>query len=363
MEKKRVAILFGGKSAEHEVSLESALNIIKAINKDKYELILIGINHKGDWFLYNSNFDFNNFKLRDPDNKIDYFEKLAVIPGNNKNQLYNLSKDEKVEEVDVFFPVLHGPFGEDGTIQGLLKTIDTPFVGAGVLSSALAMDKDFMKRLLRDKGINIADYKALRKYEELDIEKVIDELGLPLFVKPANLGSSVGVNKVEKKESLIKAVNCAFKYDNKIIIEEYIAGREIECSVLGNVNYKASLAGEIEPQSDFYSYDAKYIDDKGAKLSIPAKLSDKIINKVKDISIKVCDILEVEDMARVDSFLTADDEIIINEINTIPGFTNISMYPKLWEISGLNNENLVDKLIELAIKRYIRDKNLKTKLN
>ena len=356
MEKKRLAILFGGRSAEHEVSVDSANNIYKAIDKAKYEVVIIGIDHKGEWYLYNKK-DLNN--LIDPDKKEDYFEKLAVIPGKNDSQFYNLEKNKYEKKVDVIFPVLHGPYGEDGTIQGLIKNIDTPFVGAGVLASAIAMDKAVMKRLLYEEDINTADYQIIKGKKNIEVDKIIKKLGLPLFVKPANLGSSVGVKKVSKKEELINAIDYALKFDNKVIVEEFINGREIECSVLGNEKTDASLPGEIIPQDDFYSYEAKYINEKGAVLSFPAELSDELTKKIKEISLKVYKSLLTEGMARVDCFLKEDGEIIVNEINTIPGFTKISMYPKLWEISGLSYSDLINHLIELAFARYEKESKLK----
>ena len=359
MEKKRLAILFGGRSAEHEVSVDSANNIYKAIDKAKYEVVIIGIDHKGEWYLYNKK-DLNN--LIDPDKKEDYFEKLAVIPGKNDSQFYNLEKNKYEKKVDVIFPVLHGPYGEDGTIQGLIKNIDTPFVGAGVLASAIAMDKAVMKRLLYEEDINTADYQIIKGKKNIEVDKIIKKLGLPLFVKPANLGSSVGVKKVSKKEELINAIDYALKFDNKVIVEEFINGREIECSVLGNEKTDASLPGEIIPQDDFYSYEAKYINEKGAVLSFPAELSDELTKKIKEISLKVYKSLLTEGMARVDCFLKEDGEIIVNEINTIPGFTKISMYPKLWIHEGISYSNLIDELINLATENFKEQSVLKSTL-
>lgn len=356
MTKKRLAILFGGRSAEHEVSVDSANNIVRAIDKNKYEIIIIGINHNGEWYLYNKK-DLDS--LIDPDKKEDYFEKLAVIPGKNDKQFYNLEKNIFLKKIDVIFPVLHGPYGEDGTIQGLIKNIDTPFVGAGVLASAIAMDKAVMKRLLNEENINIADYQVIKSIKKVEVNKIIKKLGLPLFVKPANLGSSVGVKKVTKKESLINAIDYALKFDNKVIVEEFINGREIECSVLGNEKINASLPGEIIPQAEFYSYKAKYINEKGAVLAFPAELSNELTKKIKETSLKVYKTLLTEGMARVDCFLKENGEIIVNEINTIPGFTKISMYPKLWEISGIGYSDLINKLIELAFNRYEKESKLK----
>lgn len=356
MAKKRLAILFGGRSAEHEVSVDSANNIFNAIDTEKYEIIVIGLNHEGEWYLYNKK---NIKELIDPDRKKDYFEKLAIIPGKSDEKFYNLTKNSFLKKIDVIFPVLHGPYGEDGTIQGLLKNINIPFVGAGVLASAVAMDKVVMKRLLRNENIKIANYQVFKSSNNVNVKQIEENLGWPVFVKPANLGSSVGVKKVNKKNKLKKAIDYALSFDTKVIVEEYIEGREIECSVLGNERIFTSLPGEITTQAEFYSYEAKYINDKGAVLSFPAELSDKLTNEIRDISFKVYKTLLTEGMARVDCFLTKNDEIIVNEINTIPGFTKISMYPKLWEISGISYKKLINKLIELAFQRFKKENKLK----
>lgn len=286
-------------------------------------------------------------------------ENLAPVPGRQDAGLIVVGGDQTIGPIDVVFPVLHGPFGEDGTVQGLLKLANVPFVGAGVLGSAVGMDKDVMKRLLREAGIAIADFVVFNRSraDEIDFEIVKGRLGLPFFVKPANLGSSVGISKVESESQFHEAVSLAFEYDNKILVEEYIAGREIECSVLGNKNPIASVPGEVIPQREFYSYEAKYIDENGAVLEIPAKLDDKTTKKVQDCAIKTFKALCCEGMARVDLFVK-DDDVIVNEINTIPGFTNISMYPKLWAESGISYSELIDKLIELAIERFNTERKL-----
>lgn len=319
--KINVGILFGGKSAEHEVSLRSAENVIKAIDKKKYNIVPIKIEKDGRW------------------------------TGANQENLNEL--------VDVVFPVLHGPFGEDGTVQGLLKLAGVPFVGAGVLGSAVGMDKDAMKRLLRDAGLPIAKF-LVHSVRGVNFEEVVNELGLPFFVKPANLGSSVGVHKVHNEAEFANAIQDAFQYDTKIIIEEFIEGREIECSILGNENPIASLPGEVIPTHEFYSYTAKYIDENGATFGIPAKLPENIIKEVQRLAIETFKALCCEGMGRVDFFLRPDGKVIVNEINTIPGFTSISMYPKLWEVSGISGAELIDKLIQLAIKRFEKEQNLKT---
>jgi D-alanine-D-alanine ligase len=289
-------------------------------------------------------------------------ENLALIPGKQEEQLVQLSGQQSPGALDVVFPILHGPFGEDGTVQGLLKLANIPFVGAGVLGSAVGMDKDVMKRLLRDAGIPIARFIVLNKYSapEVDFDDARGQLGLPLFIKPANLGSSVGIHKVRDREEFDRAVRDAFKYDNKVLIEECIVGREIECSVLGNDQPVASVLGEILPRHEFYSYEAKYLDESGAVLEIPAKVPPEISDRIREVAIKTFSVLCCEGMARVDFFLRNGEEIIVNEINTIPGFTRISMYPKLWEASGLPYGELIDKLIGLALEKFEREKGLKT---
>jgi len=285
--------------------------------------------------------------------------KYEIIPIKiNKNGEFNFLK---LKNFDVIFPVLHGPYGEDGSMQGFLKLLDIPFVGASVLGSAVGMDKDVMKRLFNEAEIKNAKCIVLRDGEKISFKNVKKSLGLPIFVKPANLGSSVGISKVKNEKDWNNAIKEAFKYDNKIIIEEMIVGRELECAVLGNENPIASLLGEVVLNADFYSYDAKYIDDDGAVIEIPAKnLSKTEIKKLQNIALKAYQTLNCEGMGRVDMFMKKNGEVYVNEINTIPGFTNISMYPKLWEISGINKTKLLDKLISLAIKRYKKEKKLKS---
>ncbi len=361
--KLRVAILFGGRSAEHEISLQSAKNIVEAIDKTKYELVLIGIDKDGRWYLDEdarllSGAGKGALQIRRGDHP------LALIPGQSKEPLTGFSQRRAMGPVDVVFPILHGPFGEDGTVQGFLKLANLPFVGAGVLGSALGMDKDAMKRLLREAGIPTAKFLVFERSSlgQADYAAVKRKLGLPCFVKPANLGSSVGISKVKNKQEWERALKQAFRYDSKILVEEYIRGREIECSVLGNEHPKASLPGEIVSRHEFYSYDAKYLDDEGATLQVPAKLPARVVKKVQSLAIQTFKVLCCEGMARVDFFLRDDQEPIVNEINTIPGFTKISMYPKLWEVSGLPYTQLIDKLIQLALERFQRESKLTTSI-
>jgi len=360
MKKKlRVALLFGGKSAEHEISLISARNIFSAMDPKKYLVLAIAIDQHGRWFV-----DEGARLLRDE--KISKVEidrrtqSVAVLPGDAPTAMLRAASGKTLEEVDAVFPVLHGPFGEDGTIQGLLKLANVPFVGAGVLGSAVGMDKDVMKRLLRDAQIPIAKFLVFERRDKnaISFAKATRALGLPLFVKPANLGSSVGISKVSRKSEFAAALKKAFRYDNKIIVEESIRGREIECSVLGNDKPLASLPGEILVQHDFYSYNAKYLDEQGARFEIPAHLPKAAVKTIQRMAVQAYRALCCEGMARVDFFLRPNGQVLINEINTIPGFTKISMYPKMWQASGLTYPRLIDRLIGLALERSRKEKRL-----
>ncbi len=357
MSKLRVAVLFGGRSAEHEVSLQSAKSIIEALDKNKYEVVLIGINKEGQWFLNES----SHFLLNADNPKLIKLnganKAVTLVPYQKDQPLIGLGDSDTAKAIDVVFPVLHGPYGEDGTIQGLLKLANIPYVGPDVLGSAIGMDKDVTKRLLRDAGIPIGKFLTFTKSQadSLHFQDIVKDLGLPLFIKPANLGSSVGVHKVKTEDQFKLAVKDAWSYDNKIIIEEFIKGREIECSVLGNSDPIASLPGEVIPQTDFYSYEAKYIDEKGAILKIPAELSPEIVKKVQKLAVETFKALCCEGMSRVDFFLTEDNRLLVNEINTIPGFTKVSQYPKLWEATGIPYSELLDKLIQFALERAKRD--------
>jgi D-alanine-D-alanine ligase len=360
MKKKlRVALLFGGKSAEHEISVISARNIFAAMDKKKYHVIAVGIDKQGRWFL-----DEDALLLSGRDqSKVEFHgtkHVTAVLPGESRSPMIRPSTGAAFGRVDVVFPVLHGPFGEDGTIQGLLKLANVPFVGAGVLGSALGMDKDVMKRLLRDARVPIAKFMAFERADVISFARVKKALGLPLFVKPANLGSSVGISRVANRNHFGRAIMDAFRYDNKIIIEESIRGREIECAVLGNQNLVASLPGEIIVQHDFYSYDAKYIDEKGARFEIPARLPKAVVQKIRALALRSYRVLCCEGMARVDFFLRDNGEVLVNEINTIPGFTQISMYPKMWQATGISYSRLIDRLIKLALERSRLEKRLRT---
>lgn len=356
----RVGLLFGGKSAEHEVSLQSARNIHSALDPAKYETVLIGIDKAGRWHTLAP-----DAWLTNPDDP----KRIALGPSHDEIALAHAGDDGEIVRVDapgragkldVVFPIVHGTGGEDGALQGLLTLMDIPFVGAGVLGSAVGMDKAVMKALLRDAGIPTARACLLRDDQPADLDAVADEIGFPCFVKPANQGSSVGISKVKTREALDAAVALAFEFDGKVLVEEHVPGREIECAVLGNDDPQASVAGEIIPHHEFYSYEAKYIDDDGAALAIPADLPPDTMARVQAMAVAAFRALDCAGMARVDFFLKEDGALLVNEINTIPGFTRISMYPKLWEASGIGYGELVDRLIQFALERHARTTARKT---
>lgn len=358
-----VGILFGGRSAEHEVSLLSAKSVVEAINKNKYDIVLIGINKTGEWFLHD---DLHESLLNAKDPKLISLkpasENVTVVARKNGTPLVSLSGKKLNRPIDVIFPVLHGPYGEDGTVQGLLKMANIPFVGASVLSSAVAMDKDVMKRLLKAADLPIARFLVFHQHERnsIQFDHIAKTLGMPFFIKPANLGSSIGISKVKHKDEFQEKLDHAFLYDRKILIEEYIPGREIECSVLGNEDPIASLPGELIPQHEFYSYEAKYIDENGASFEIPAKISAETCKQIQAMAVSAYKTLCCEGMGRVDMFLQENGNVVINELNTIPGFTQISMYPKMWAASGLPYPDLIDRLIELALERHQAELKLET---
>jgi D-alanine-D-alanine ligase len=349
--KTRVGVIFGGRSGEHEVSLRSAESVIRSLDPSKYEVVPIAITHEGRWLGTR-----DAMKLLSPGEAIQAAlktgEPMAVVPEPQRNGA-----------VDVFFPIVHGTYGEDGTIQGLLELAGVPYVGAGVLGSAVGMDKDVMKRLLREAGLPVGDFWVTRA-KDIDafIRESGKELPYPVFVKPANLGSSVGITKAHNVGELPAAIAFAAEFDRKIIIEKGIDAREIEISVLGNDELKASIPGEIIPSREFYDYQAKYVDDD-SRLIIPAPLSEQQVRQAQDLAIRSFQALDCSGMARVDLFLEKPTgKFLVNEINTLPGFTSISMYPKLWEATGLAYPDLVDRLIALAVERHAEKKKLRTKV-
>ncbi len=359
--KLSLLVLCGGRSAEHEISIISARNICRAVDRELYDLNLVVIDKAGQWSLR----ELSELEPESGSESLVSFDSSlsawALVPASGGTKLVNLDGSRSLK-IDVVFPVLHGPNGEDGSMQGLLKLYDLPFVGPSILGSAVAMDKEVAKRLLRDSGLPNAKFVSLTS-SELDLfspESLIAELGLPCFVKPSNMGSSVGVSKVRSKEELLPAIKLAFVYDNKVIIEEAIVGREIEVAVLGNEFLQASVPGEVRPigKHDFYSYESKYLDDNGAELIAPAQLSDEVASKAKAMALRAAKALECFGMVRVDMFLKPDGALLINELNTIPGFTSISMYPRLWALSGISYGDLVNQLLALALERSAKERAL-----
>ncbi|WP_397451653.1 D-alanine--D-alanine ligase [Pseudomonas sp. NA-150] len=358
--KKTVAIVFGGHSSEHEVSLQSARNVVNAIDRASYDVILIGVDKSGRWL----HFDEQDYLLNPTDPakiKLSASGKLvSLLPGSVGAQFVAVESGVTLPHIDVVFPLIHGTYGEDGSIQGLLRMMNIPFVGPDVLGSAACMDKDVTKRLLRDAGIAVAPFVVLTRNQSIEFSTVVSQLGLPLFVKPASQGSSVGVSKVTNEAGFSKALALAFEYDHKVLIEQGMVGREVECAVLGNRDPQASVVGEVIANDEFYAYDTKYLNDGQARVAIPADLPSGVSDQVRAVALRAYSVLECAGMARVDFFVTAANAIIINEVNTIPGFTSISMYPKLWQASGLTYPQLIDRLIVLALERGAEAQLLKT---
>lgn len=360
--KKKIALVFGGKSTEHEVSVVSALHIYEALDKNLFEPILLGISKQGTWYHFPSTDIFNKFKSLD-DSNLSHYQAVSLLSYHEKPFIFYIKTHEKIS-LDAAFPIVHGTMGEDGTLQGYFKTINLPFVGSSVLSSAMGMDKDVMKRLLTEAKIPNSRYVVLNKEDSYDFKGIKEKLGEPFFIKPANAGSSVGVHKIKSEVDFQKMLNDSFLYDHKVLAEEFIEGREIECSVMGlNSHPKASLPGEVTAKHEFYSYEAKYIDPDGAQTVIPAKISDELIKEIQQLAVKTYKILGCDGLARVDFFLKKDGKLLINEINTLPGFTPISMYPKMWEASGLQYKELITQLINLAFEKHLLDQQLKMSIN
>jgi D-alanine-D-alanine ligase len=360
--KKMIALIFGGKSSEHEVSVRSARNVALALDKTKFDFILVGISKQGSWYRFNGTEVFDQI-IAVSDNALPaHADPVALISEKGQPFLFSLKQQTRTS-VDCAFPVMHGTFGEDGTIQGLFKMMNLPFVGCGVWSSAAGMDKEIMKRLLTYEGIANAKYALLtpqnKMTKECSYDGLVAKLGSPFFIKPANAGSSVGVHKIKAREDFESGLKDAFKYDTKVLAEEFVQGREIECSVMGlNANAKASLPGEVIAHHEFYSYDAKYVDQNGASTVIPANLTEAEVAKVKSLAVKTYEVMGCDGLTRVDFFLKKNGELYVNEINTLPGFTKISMYPKMWEASGVSYTDLVTQLIGFAFERHAADEQL-----
>ncbi|MGG0658157.1 D-alanine--D-alanine ligase [Rummeliibacillus pycnus] len=346
--KKKLGLLYGGKSAEHEVSLSTAKAVIQALHFDKYDVFPIFITREGEWR--------RGEQLTVPVENIAELQFGKDFKESKPNNISSFLLEENEKPFDVIFPLLHGTNGEDGTVQGLLEALNLPYVGNGVLASAAGMDKVVMKQLFEIAGLNQVPFvyfirSEWKKNQDALITKMEETLTWPMFVKPANLGSSVGISKATNREELVKAIEVALKYDRKIVVETGIVAREVEMGVLGNDEPKVSVPGEIKPVTEFYDYDSKYNDNK-TDLLIPAPVTDDVINTMSDMAIRAFKILDCSGLVRADFFVTAQDEIYINEVNTMPGFTPVSMYPILWQNTGVAYGELIEELITLAIERH-----------
>lgn len=350
---KTIAVICGGRSPEHEISVRSAKNILAAIRRDRFQVVLIGVDPKGAWRLLEEEQLGRLVPEEGP--------QLALVPGREHGQIIRLDTQAPIPQLDAVFLILHGPQGEDGITQGVLRTLDLPFVGPDVLGSAIAMDKDVAKRLLREAGIAVAKGITVhaQEREALSYEAVTEQLGSPIFVKPANMGSSVGVHKVKSATDFQAALADAFQYDHKVVIEEMIVGREVECAVLGNAFPKTTDIGEIVTPEE-YSFEAKYEDADTAQLLIPTEVTEEERQRLQETARRTYRALEGGVMARVDMFLTKAGKIYVNEMNTLPGFTSISMYPQLWIAAGLDYPDLIERLIQLAEERQQAQRALKT---
>ncbi len=364
MSKKRVAVIFGGQSSEHEVSRVSAQSVIENIDKQKYDIVMIGITKEGQWLTYDGTTEkIGSGEWQAIAQQRHLAQKGGLIKAPLETALINSARAILTENgnnpIDVVFPVLHGCNGEDGTIQGLFELAQIPYVGCGVLGSALGMDKAYTKVMFEKEGLPQGDYlvfsrKQIFNEQQEVIQKVEERLTYPCFVKPSNAGSSVGVNKAGNREELAKALTIAARNDIRILVEEFIDGREIECAVLGNDAPIASTVGEVVPCKDFYDYEAKYQAGDSSKVMIPAEnLNSETVDKIREYAVRAFKCLDCAGLSRVDFFVhKKTGQIYINEINTLPGFTKISMYPKLWDKSGIAYTELIDKLIELAFERF-----------
>jgi D-alanine-D-alanine ligase len=360
MTRRRVAVLFGGRSAEHEISCISARFVIDALDPERTEVVPIGITRDGRWHRLAGPpaLPVETGRMPEVIEGSGTVVELAAEAGSQEL----VAADGSREPIDVVFPVLHGPFGEDGTVQGLLELAGVPYVGAGVLGSAIAIDKDVQKRLFLQAGLPVGPFETVHErewaHDPEPVEASAEALGYPLFTKPATLGSSVGVTKVHTPAELAAGLEMAFRYARHALVERSAEGaREIECAVLGNDEPVASVAGEIVPDGhEFYDYEAKYLDEHGAQLLIPADLKQEVLEDVQRLAVAAFRTVRCAGMARVDFFLLGEDELWLNEVNTVPGFTSISMYPKLWEASGLPYGELVQRLLDLAIERHAAER-------
>ncbi|MBO3093893.1 D-alanine--D-alanine ligase family protein [Cellulomonas dongxiuzhuiae] len=359
----RVMVLFGGRSGEHAISCATAGGVLRAIDRDRYDVVAVGITRAGQWVLADD--DPDRWAIRDgvlP--QVEDTSTHVLLPQGTTDRDVQLLRDGRLAAplgaVDVVFPLLHGPFGEDGTVQGLLELADVRYVGSGVLASAVGMDKHMMKLVLAGSGLTVGRFRVLPAGRPVDagtLDAVVADLGLPLFVKPARAGSSLGISRVDDAADLPAAIATAREHDPKVIVEAALVGREIECGVLGGragAPARASLPGEIvvtDTRHAFYDFEAKYLDEAGVTLACPADLAPDVVARVQDVAVRAFEAVGCEGLARVDVFVTADGEVVVNEINTMPGFTPYSMYPRLWDVSGVDYAALVDELVGLALER------------
>jgi D-alanine-D-alanine ligase len=371
MDKKiRVGLVFGGKSGEHEVSLASARSVSNALDRQKYQVVFIGVTKEGRWLTGGNPLKQLIKESSSPFLSLDKDSGNNHVGGNSnqvltRNPAVIPTENALDSSVDVVFPLIHGPHGEDGTVQGLFELADIPYVGAGVAASAVGMDKVLMKSVFKSAGLPLCEYLVVLRHEwerqpEETIRRVEGAIGYPCFVKPANLGSSVGVTKAHNWDELTQALATAAQFDRKLLVEQAVRGREVECSVLGNDDPVASAVGEVLPTREFYDYVAKYAGESGTRLIIPADITQGQESAVRDLAVRAFKAIDASGMARVDFFIEEHEgHVLLNEINTIPGFTNLSMYPKLWEASGLSYSKLIDRLIELAMERHAEKKHNK----
>jgi len=354
-QKLNLVILYGGKSVEHEVSIRSAKNVVANIDTHLYNTVLLGIDKKGTWYLNKT-----------MDDRVDSGETVSLRLDALSPCIINNHSNEEVK-IDVVFPILHGTDGEDGGVQGLFKAMNLPVVGSGVLGSAVSMDKIISKQVLRECGIPVAEYIEFHRSEKdhISFAHVVEQVGVPFMIKSSALGSSVGISKVSVEEEFSAALEDSFRYGEKVLIESFVQGRELECAVLGNDSPKASMPGEIVmvKDYDFYTYEAKYLDEEAIQIKIPAEVDHHIIEEIRKFSIAAYKALRCDDYARVDLFLTDKNEIIINEINTIPGFTDASMFPMMWMHMGMTFKELISEIINLCLNRFNATKDLETSYN
>lgn len=362
MKKLRVAVVFGGRSGEHEVSAVSARHVVEAMDPERYEVLPVAIDREGRWILPAvSRKVLEGGALEVPEVAFEATgEPVTVLSEPGRREIVPIDPSAgtpTIDQIDIFFPVLHGPYGEDGTIQGLFEMADVPYVGSGVLGSALGMDKEKMKMAFRAAGLPTCKWVSAREVRfsedrEALLTEIEDGLGYPCFTKPANLGSSVGIVKCSDRDELSAGLGEAFRYDRKVIVEEAVEGREIECGVLGNDEPEASVCGEVVSAREFYDYEAKYVDD-ASEVIVPADLPDEVCERVREAAVRAFLAVNAEGLSRVDFFYEEPGRgVLVNEVNTMPGFTPISMYPKLWAASGVPYPRLIDRLIDLGLERY-----------